>query len=105
MGTSHAKAYQAHEGFEIAGLVSRSEKSRNALSELLGGVATYPDFDSAVKDTAPDAISINTYPDTHAEFARKSLQHGCHVFIEKPLATTVQEAESLVALANDAVDV
>jgi len=101
MGTSHAKAYHAHNGFEIVGLISRSEKSRNALSELLGGVDTYPDFDAALERAAPDAVSINTYPDTHAEFARKALQHGCHVFIEKPLATTVAEAEELVAMATE----
>ena len=99
MGTSHAKAYRAHDGFEIVGLVSRSEKSRNALSDLLGGLATYSDYGKSLEALKPDAVSINTYPDTHAEFARKALEAGCHVFIEKPLATTVEEAQELVALA------
>ena len=101
MGTSHAKAYRAHDGFEIVGLVSRSEKSRNALSDLLGGLATYSDFGKSLEALKPDAVSINTYPDTHAEFARKALEAGCHVFIEKPLATTVEEAQELVALARE----
>ena len=101
MGTSHAKAYRAHDGFEILGLVSRSEKSRNTLSDLIGGADTFSDYEEALEITKPDAVSINTYPDTHGEFARKALERGCHVFIEKPLATTVEEAQELVALARE----
>ena len=45
-------------------------------------------------------VSINTYPDTHAALVRASLLAGAHVFVEKPLATTVAEAEALLALAR-----
>jgi predicted dehydrogenase len=48
----------------------------------------------------PDAVSINTWPDTHADFARMALDAGCHIFIEKPLAGTVAEAEEIAALAK-----
>ncbi|NND15277.1 MAG: Gfo/Idh/MocA family oxidoreductase [Eudoraea sp.] len=100
MGASHSRAYLAHSGFEIAGLVSRSPESRGRLSEELGGLPTYSDYKEALKITKPDAVSINTYPDTHAAYAELALQHDCHVFIEKPLATTVEEAEMLVSLAQ-----
>jgi len=40
--------------------------------------------------TRPDAVCISTYPDTHEEYAIKSMEHGCHVFVEKPLADTVE---------------
>lgn len=100
MGTSHAKAYQRLSEFEIVGLVSRSPKSRDALSSLLGGLPSFEDYGSALKDTRPDAVSINTYPDTHFEYVKMALEAGAHVFVEKPLALTVEEAEELVALAN-----
>ena len=42
MGRSHARAYQALDGFELAGLVSRGD-SREELSQELGGVQTFGD--------------------------------------------------------------
>ncbi|MFM7107244.1 MAG: Gfo/Idh/MocA family protein [Planctomycetaceae bacterium] len=103
MGISHAKAYHAMNGFRIVGVVSRGEKSRRALLAAVG--ADYPqfaDFDAALAATKPDAVSINTYPDTHADFAKKAFAAGCHVFLEKPVAVTVAEAREVVAAARKA---
>lgn len=99
MGTSHARAYHNMDAFEIVGLVSRSPQSRNRLSEELGGYATFSDFETALEETRPDVVSINTYPDTHARYARLSLEAGAHLFVEKPLATTVEEAQQIADLA------
>lgn len=100
MGTSHARAYHNLSDFELVGLVSRNPESRQRLSKELGGVATYHSFESALAEAKPDVVSINTYPDTHAVYVRKSLQANAHVFVEKPLALTVEEAKSLVDLAQ-----
>lgn len=100
MGRSHAMAYHQLEGFEICGIVTRSSSSRESLNQELGG--TYPlfsDFYHALAETRPDAVSISTYPDTHADYAIAALDAGCHVFIEKPLAETVEDAERIVAKA------
>lgn len=70
MGTSHARAYHQIDGFEIVGLLSRKPESREKLSKALGGYPAYDSFESALKHTKPDAVSINTYPDTHAEYIR-----------------------------------
>ena len=102
MGASHAKAYNQLTGFKLAGLVSRTPKSRERLSKKLGGVPTFGDFNEAFNATQPDAISINTYPDTHASYVKAGLEMGAHVFVEKPLALTVEKAEELVALAKRA---
>jgi predicted dehydrogenase len=103
MGTSHAKAYHAMPGFEIVGVVARGEKSRRDLLAALG--ADYPqfsDYAASLAATKPDAVSINTYPDTHADYARQAFAAGCHVFLEKPVAPTVAEAEAVVAAARQA---
>jgi predicted dehydrogenase len=100
MGRSHAMAYHQLEGFEICGIVTRSSSSRESLNQELGG--SYPlfsDFYHALAETRPDAVSISTYPDTHADYAIAALDAGCHVFIEKPLAETVEDAERIVAKA------
>lgn len=99
MGTSHARAYHKLDSFEIVGLVSRTPKSRKKLSAELGGYPTFGDYETALAETKPDAVSINTYPDTHANYIRTALNANAHVFVEKPLALTVEDAQSLVDLA------
>ena len=101
MGTSHARAYHQLDGFEIVGLVSRKPESREKLSQELGGYPTFGDFETALASTRPDAVSINTYPDTHATYIRTALNANAHIFVEKPLALTVEEAQSLVDLAHE----
>ncbi len=100
MGVSHARAYHQLPDFKIVGLVSRGRESREKLSAELGGYPTFGSFDEALAATRPDVVSINTYPETHAEYARKSIESGAHVFLEKPLANTVAEAREIVNLAK-----
>ncbi|MEZ4809101.1 MAG: Gfo/Idh/MocA family oxidoreductase [Allomuricauda sp.] len=100
MGTSHARAYHKLDGFEIVGLVSRGAESRERLSKELNGVATFSEYEQALKTTQPDAVSINTYPDTHFDYVKRALEAGAHVFVEKPLALTVEEAQALVQLSQ-----
>ncbi|MGE9267185.1 MAG: Gfo/Idh/MocA family protein [Verrucomicrobiales bacterium] len=102
MGRSHALAYHRIEGFEICGIVTRSPESRGKLNaELGGGYAEFGDFYEALEATQPDAVSISTYPDTHAPYAEAAFEAGADVFIEKPLAVTVPEAERIVAKARE----
>ncbi|NBS05583.1 MAG: gfo/Idh/MocA family oxidoreductase [Verrucomicrobia bacterium] len=102
MGRSHALAYHKLPGFQICGLVTRSADSRAKLNaELGGGYAEFGDFHAALQATKPDAVSISSYPDTHAEYAVAALAVGCHVFVEKPLAVTVAEAEQIIAKAKE----
>ncbi len=101
MGRSHALAYHNIPGFEICGIVTRSPESRGALNkELGGGYAEFGDYYEALKEIKPDAVSISTYPDTHAPYAEAAFDAGCHVFIEKPLAESVKAAERIVAKAK-----
>lgn len=102
MGASHAAAYHHMQEFEICGLVSRGD-SKIRLNEKLG--ADYPlfdDFRKALEVTKPDAVCISTYPDTHEEIALKSLDYGCHIFIEKPLADTVEGSEKIISASKKA---
>jgi predicted dehydrogenase len=101
MGGAHARAYRRlHGDFELVGLVARSPTRRERLAAELGGVATFGGFAEAFAATRPDVVSVNTYPDTHAAIAAEALRGGAHVFVEKPLATTVDAAQQLVALAR-----
>jgi predicted dehydrogenase len=97
MGRSHALAYHRHPGFEIAGLVNRS---RPALHPELSGYEIMPSYTESLRALKPDLVSINTYTDTHADYAVMAMEQGAHVFLEKPLATTVADAERVVAAAK-----
>ncbi|MHA4895495.1 Gfo/Idh/MocA family protein [Pedobacter sp. PWIIR3] len=100
MGSSHATAYHTLQGFEICGLVSTG-KSKVVLNEKLGGgYNLFDDFYAALEQTKPDAVCISTYPDTHEQYAMKAFQAGCHVFIEKPLADTVEGAQRVADAAD-----
>ncbi|HEY1055624.1 MAG TPA: Gfo/Idh/MocA family oxidoreductase [Emticicia sp.] len=101
MGASHAIAYHTNDGFKICGIVSTG-KSKEVLNERLGGgYELFSDYEEALAATKPDAVCISTYPDTHEEFAIKALESGAHVFIEKPLADTVEGAERVAAVAKE----
>lgn len=102
MGRSHALAYHQLEGFEICGIVTRSEASAEKLNAELGGqYEKFTNYHDALVETKPDAVSISTYPDTHAEYALAAMEAGADIFIEKPLAETVEEAEAIVAKAHE----
>lgn len=100
MGTSHAMAYHQLTGFEICGIVSRGD-SKVVLNEKLGGgYPLFNDFETALRETKPDAVCISTYPDTHESFAIMAMEQGCHVFIEKPLADSLEAAQRVADAAK-----
>lgn len=103
MGRSHAKAYHALEGFEIVGLCSRHATSLTDLPPELAGYPRFDDFTQALETLEPDAVNISTWPDTHEKFAVRAFQAGAHVFLEKPVAPTVDAARRVVeaAVASD----
>ncbi|QHV94964.1 Gfo/Idh/MocA family protein [Spirosoma endbachense] len=102
MGSSHAIAYKTLDGFDICGIVSTGN-SKVVLNERLGGgYALFDDYTTALAETKPDAVCISTYPDTHESFAIQAFEQGCHVFIEKPIADTVEGAKRVVAAAEKA---
>lgn len=100
MGKAHAKAYYKIDEFNLVGLVARSPEKRNQLSKELGNLPQFDDFDKALKETKPDIVSINSYTETHKDFAIKSLNSGAHIFIEKPLAENIKDAEEIISLAK-----
>lgn len=100
MGLSHAVACHELEGFEIVGLCARSLNSDTVLPEDLSRYPRYSSFDDALAQSCPDAVCISTYPDTHADYAIKAFEAGAHVFLEKPVAQTVEDARRVVGSAR-----
>ncbi|RWN31302.1 MAG: Gfo/Idh/MocA family oxidoreductase [Mesorhizobium sp.] len=97
MGRSHALAYHTNPGFQIAALINRSDVP---LPDGLSDYGIRRSFDDALRDEKPDVACIATYSDSHADYAVRAFEAGCHVFVEKPLATTVADARRVVAAAK-----
>jgi predicted dehydrogenase len=97
MGLSHALAHHKEDGAEIVGLVNRSGQIDHP---DLQGYPVFTDFHAALEDTKPDLVVVATYSDSHADYAVAAMEAGAHVFVEKPLATTVKDARRVVATAK-----
>ena len=96
MGQSHALAYHHDPAFQIVGLVNRSAV---ALPPALQGYPVTADYPQALARLKPDLVCIATYSDSHAGYAVAAMQAGAHVFVEKPLATTVADAQRVADCA------
>lgn len=97
MGLSHALAHHHHPNAEIVGLVNRSAVD---LPPELRGYPLYRTFEEGLA-TNPELVCIATYSDSHADIAIAAMEAGAHVFVEKPLATTVLDARRVVAKATE----
>ena len=100
MGSSHTRAYHKLDGFEIVGLVDKDADKRAKLAAEVGGVPEFDDLGKALARTKPQAVSVCTWPDTHAKLAAAAMKAGAHVFVEKPIAGTVRSAQGIVTLAT-----
>ena len=99
MGMSHALAYTRIPGVAVVGVCTRHIDDVT-LPEALAGAEKFRDFDTALAALKPDIVSINTLPDTHADYAIKAMEAGAHVFVEKPLAESVERAQDVVDTAR-----
>lgn len=98
MGHSHALAYHHNPGFCIIGLIDRRRPGK----EIPKALEKYPFLSSFEEGLAlkPDVVSINTHTDTHADYAVMAMESGAHIFVEKPLALTVSDAERVIKTAQ-----
>jgi predicted dehydrogenase len=79
-----------------------SDSARASIAASYPHVPVTHDFDVVLCDTEIDAVILATPARAHARMAIQALQMGKHVFVEKPLALTVAEAEAIVRAANEA---
>lgn len=69
------------------------------LAQSYNSIKGVLDADDLINDPEIDAVVIATPVYTHFSLAKKALQHGKHVLLEKPMASSVAECEELIELA------
>src|SRR5450432_2824679 len=76
------------------------ERSKNLAEKKYPGVKTYRLPDDMLADDSVELVIVNTPNVTHYEYAKKALNAGKHVIVEKPFITTVAEGKELIELAE-----
>ena len=99
MGRVHLEAVQRVESVEAAAIFGRNPQALKGLGTGFSVPKTTTDYREILRDSSIDAVHLCTPNAQHFSMAKEALQAGKHVLCEKPLTTTVAEAEELVSLA------
>lgn len=99
LGKIHLKCLQGIEEYELAGFFD--PYLRNALeTEKNFGIKSFDSIDSLIDEV--DVVDVVTPTLSHFDCAAKAIKNSKHVFIEKPLTNTIEEAKALINLSEEA---
>jgi predicted dehydrogenase len=101
-GPNLARNFAAIPGCELVWLCDADDGVRAKLSRAHPSARATADLDDLLNDPELDAVVLATPVPTHADLAVRVLEAGKHCFVEKPLATTVADAERAVQAASRA---
>ncbi|MER5706440.1 Gfo/Idh/MocA family protein [Streptomyces sp. NPDC053253] len=96
---THAPALAGHQGVEFSGVWGRRPEAAEALAAA-SGTRAYDDVDALF--AASDAVALALPPDVQAPLAVRAAEAGCHVLLDKPVATTVAGAREVAAAVEKA---
>ena len=99
-GPNIVRNLRAIEGCQVVGICDQSPAARKRIEASNPGIPVYSDHNELVSSPDVDAIAVITPVWTHFEVAKAALQNGKHVFVEKPFASSVAQAEELINLAE-----
>lgn len=90
-----------HPRAEIVAVADEDETGRAAAVKRLGAKAGYADFRQMLAAEKPQIVSVaDRFLDRHRDFVLACAEHGAHMFLEKPLARTLAEADEMVAACD-----
>ena len=98
LGKIHLRLLNQSQKYELAGFYDPNSDNADKVSQDFG----YRKFDTISElIQAVDVVDIVTPTLSHFECAKEAIQAGKHVFIEKPISNTIDEADELIALAKE----
>jgi predicted dehydrogenase len=97
--TIHGAGLAAHPGAELVGVWGRDVAKAAAVAER-HGVEAFAELEGLLASV--EAVSIAVAPDAQAELAVRAARSGCHLLLEKPLATTTEAADRVAAAVEAA---
>jgi len=99
-GPNIVRNFSSIDGARVTAVSDLRDESLKKVEKGYPGVRTTKSADELIRSTDIDAVAIVTPVFTHYELAKKALEAGKHVFVEKPFTYTVAEAEELINLAE-----
>lgn len=99
VGRLHAQAVRSFPQAELVGVCDLQVALAQQLAQECGG-QVYPSITSLLQSASCEVVFVATPNHRHTEVVAPALMAGCHVFCEKPLATTADEARTLTQLAS-----
>ncbi len=100
-GPNLARNFDDLPGTELAWLCDPDDERRARYAARFPSARASGRFQDVLDDDSVDAVVIATPVVTHAELARQALLAGKHVFVEKPIAVSADEAEEVVAISEE----
>lgn len=97
---SHAAQIQRISGCEIVGVCDREPLMARQLQERYPIKAHYSDSEEMLDKARPDVVHITTPPQSHFSLAKRCIEAGIHVYVEKPFTLDAAEAQVLIDLAE-----
>ena len=101
-GEKHCEALSGIPTIDLCGLCTRTKSRLKALGKQFGVKRLYTDYNEMLADPEIEAVSVVTMWDQHKAPAVAALKAGKHVFLEKPMASTVADCKTIVAAARKA---
>lgn len=101
-GERHAQAYSRHHAVDFVAVCDLNGERAKAISEKYGAQRWTSDYREVLADPSVRAVSIATPDHLHREVAIACAEAGKHILVEKPLATTVEDAIAIDKAARDA---
>lgn len=98
LGNFHAQKYTNLPNAELVGVSDVDEKRCKEIAKLYN-VKPYKHYEDLIGQV--DAVSIVTTTTSHYAIAKKFLENNVHVLLEKPITTTVKEADELIKIAKE----
>ena len=97
LGKIHLRLLQESSAYELVGFYDSQPQIAAKISREFG-YRSFSEVDSLLDEV--DVIDIVTPTISHFELGKKALEKGLHIFLEKPITATVEEANELVSLAK-----
>jgi predicted dehydrogenase len=97
---SHADQIRRIPGCEMVAACDRENLMAKQMCERFPIKAAFTELDELIERGRPDVVHITTPPQSHFEIARYCLEHGCHVYVEKPFTLNTGEAHELIGIAE-----
>ena len=99
-GPNIVRNFAAVDGARVVAVSDKNQDVIKKITDAFPNVQTTANPDDLLTSPEIDLIAIVTPVSTHFELARKALEHGKHVFVEKPFTSNFAQAEELIELAE-----